>query len=244
VTVAGPPVRTPPMSREQAASWHGLLDLRERVPTGWTLVGGQLVHLHCAERDHHPERPADDVDTVVDVRAAATMLDRFTRALRDLGFGPETSGDGLQHRWRRGSAQIDVLLPDGVGERAAARHGAGGAPTLPMPGGTQALARSEPVRVELEGRTGMVHRPNLVGALVRKAAAHTTADAGRAGHRLDFVTLAALVGRQDFRGAQLNHKDRKRLGDMLAACRADPLAMEPCHAAASLERLGRAAGPG
>jgi hypothetical protein len=232
------------MSAEQAASWHGLLDLHERVPTGWTLVGGQLVHLHCAERDHHPERPTDDIDAVVDVRAAADMLHTFTLALRDLGFRPDTSGTGLQHRWRRDSAQIDVLLPDGVGERAAARPGAGGAPTLPTPGGTQALARSEAVRVDLDGRVGTVHRPHLVGALVMKAAAHTTADAGRARHRLDFVTLAALVGRDDFRTVQLTNKDRKRLGDMLAACEADPLALEPGHAASSLQRLRRAAGLG
>lgn len=232
----------PPMSAEQAASWHGLLDLHERVPTGWTLVGGQLVHLHCAERDHHPERPTDDIDAVVDVRAAPDMLTTFTRALRDLGFFPETSGEGLQHRWRRDQAQIDVLLPDGVGERAASRPGAGGAPTLPTPGGTQALARSAPVRVALGGRVGVVHRPSLVGALVMKAAAHTTVGAGRGRHRLDFVTLAALVARDDFRTTELNHKDRKRLDDMVAACWADPVAMEPRHAATSLERLQRAVG--
>lgn len=38
----------------QTASWHALLDLYERHPEGWTLVGGQMVHLHCAERDYSP----------------------------------------------------------------------------------------------------------------------------------------------------------------------------------------------
>lgn len=237
------PVSLPPMPQAQAASWHGLLDLHERVPTGWTLVGGQLVHLHCAERNHQPERPTDDIDAVVDVRAARDMLTTFTRALLDLGFSPDISGDGLQHRWRRDQAQIDVLLPDGVGERAAGRPGAGGAPSLPTPGGTQALARSGPVRVDLEGRAGVVRRPNLVGALVMKAAAHTAAgDAGRGRHRLDFVTLAALVARDDFRTTPPTRKDRRRLGDMLVACRADPVAMEAGRAAADLDRLAQAAG--
>jgi hypothetical protein len=73
------------MSAGQAASWHGLMDLHEKVPAGWTLVGGQLVHLHCAERGEHRERPTDDIDTVVDVRAmepqhAADSLDRLERA--------------------------------------------------------------------------------------------------------------------------------------------------------------------
>jgi hypothetical protein len=77
------PVVMSVMSAGQAASWHGLMDLHEKVPAGWTLVGGQLVHLHCAE---HRERPTDDIDTVVDVRAASDMLDTFAQALLDLDF--------------------------------------------------------------------------------------------------------------------------------------------------------------
>lgn len=64
----------PPMPPEQTASWMGLLDLLERLADGWTLIGGQLVHLHCAERGHCPVRPTNDADTVIDVRADPTML--------------------------------------------------------------------------------------------------------------------------------------------------------------------------
>ena len=42
----------PPMLAAQTASWHALMDLYGRHPEGWTLVGGQMVHLHCAERDY------------------------------------------------------------------------------------------------------------------------------------------------------------------------------------------------
>lgn len=73
------------------------------------------------------------------------MLTIFTGALRDMGFTPDISGDGIQHGWRRDLAQMDVLLPDGIGERAAHRPGAGGAPTISSPGTTQALNRSGPV---------------------------------------------------------------------------------------------------
>lgn len=54
----------PSMSRAQAEAWSALLDLSERLPTGWTLVGGQMVHLHCSERGVAPTRPTDDVDAV------------------------------------------------------------------------------------------------------------------------------------------------------------------------------------
>lgn len=36
------------LNDKQTASWHALLDLYEAHPTGWTLVGGQMVHLWCA----------------------------------------------------------------------------------------------------------------------------------------------------------------------------------------------------
>ena len=238
---ANSPVVMPVLSDEQSASWHGLMDLYEKLPAGWTMVGGQLVHLHCAERGEFPERPTDDIDAVVDVRADPLMLKAFTQALVDLDFQPDTSGEELQHRWRRGKAQIDVLLPDGVGERAASRRGVGGAPTLPTPGGTQALNRSQPVAVEVDGRNGTVLRPDLVGALVTKAAAHGVGDAGRGRHRLDFVTLASLIGRRDFEAANLKPKDRRRLRDMVEACRKDPIAMEIASAEDSLARLERAA---
>ena len=195
------PVALPAMTGAQAASWHALMDLHERLPDHWTLVGGQMVHLHCAEHGVSPERPTEDADTVLDVRAAPDMLAHFTGALEDLGFKPDMSGEGLQHRWRRPAdqAQIDVLLPDGVGKRAAFRQGVGGAPTLETPGGSQALARSESVTVIVEARTGEVRRPNLIGALVMKAAAHSAVgDSGKARHRRDFVTLAGLVAARDF----------------------------------------------
>lgn len=231
------------MSSAQAASWAGLMDLHENLDDGWTLVGGQLVHLLCAERGSSPERPTDDIDAVVDVRAAQSMLETFTQLLLDLGFAPDTSGGGLQHRWRRGEAQVDVLLPDGVGERAASRPGAGGAPTLPTPGGTQALARSESVAVVVDDRVGVVRRPNLVGALVMKAAAHTAVgDAARGRHRVDFVCLAALIAARDVRDVELNPKDRRRIRDMAAACRLDQRAMAVEGAWVALERLERAAG--
>jgi hypothetical protein len=43
------------MTRAQEAAWLGLLDLSERLPDAeWTLIGGQMVHLHCAERGYMP----------------------------------------------------------------------------------------------------------------------------------------------------------------------------------------------
>jgi hypothetical protein len=213
----------PAMPAEQTASWLGLLDLYERLDTGWTLIGGQLVHLHCAERGESPVRPTNDADTVVDVRADPKMLHKFTEVLVGLGFASAgISAEGHEHRWTRGAATIDVLLPEGIGERARLRRGVFGSPSLSTGGGTQALARSETVSVTVDGREGSVRRPNLVGSLIAKAAAHGNAgDRNVRRHREDFVALASLVAASDFREAGLTKADRGRIRIIVEAIRAD-----------------------
>jgi hypothetical protein len=213
----------PAMPPEQTSSWCGLLDLYERLDSGWTLIGGQLVHLHCAERGQFPVRPTNDVDTVVDVRADPQMLHVFSEALVDLGFtSAGVSAEGLEHRWRRDNATIDVLLPEGVGERARLRSGVTGSPSLSTEGGSQALRRSETVPVTVDGREGFVLRPNLVGALISKSAAHANVgDRDRRRHRQDFLVLARLITASDFRSEELTKTDRRRLGAIVTALEAD-----------------------
>ena len=227
----------PAMPEEQTASWLALLELYDVLAQGWTLIGGQLVHLHCAERGQFPERATNDADTVVDVRADPTILHTFTKALTDLGFrSAGISAEGRQHRWVRDKASLDVLLPEGIGERASAREGVTGSPTQ---GGTQALARSEVVAVTVDGREGFVRRPNLVGALVVKAAAHTNVgDHDLRRHRRDFLVLAGLITASDFGNEQLSKKDRQRLKGMLTAIDKDrELTLEISGAADSIARL-------
>lgn len=234
----------PTMPPEQTASWLGVLDLYDHLPEGWTLIGGQLVHLLCAERGKVPDRPTNDADTVIDVRADPTILRTFTKTLMDLGFkSAGISAEGHQHRWVRGKASIDVLLPEGVGERASERQGVTGSPTLPTQGGTQALRRSEVVTVTVEGREGFVRRPNLVGALVVKAAAHTNVgDQDPRRHRRDFLVLAGLITAGDFASVQLTKKDRQRLRGIVTAIEADrQLVLETPGVAEAIARLRLAA---
>ncbi len=167
-------VTLPPLATAQEESWSGLLDVAERVPTGWCLIGGQLVHLHCWERDAAPNRPTNDVDTVLDVRTTPKILKTFTSALLDLGFSPDgESWEGHQHRWTREKATIDVLIATNLGEQAGSRKGVMGGTTLETPGGQAALDRSERVTIILGNRKGIINQPNLLGAILVKSAAYT-----------------------------------------------------------------------
>ncbi|NRQ49517.1 hypothetical protein [Aeromicrobium stalagmiti] len=228
-------VQMPAMAAEQATSWHALMDIQERYPDSWTLVGGQMVHLHCAERGASPVRPTDDADALLDVRAHPAILFDFTARLEDVGFvADQPTPEGHQHRWRKGRAQIDVLIPSGIGRRATRRTGVSGSTTLETPGSTQALNRSERIEVSVEGRSGVMRRPNLVGALVCKAAAHTLQDQrGRGRHRRDFALLATLLAATDLREAAVSTSDRKYLRPMLEQVLTDPQAL---HVAEDVQR--------
>jgi hypothetical protein len=170
----------------------------------------------------------------------------------DAGSGPRIgfaaagiSAEGLEHRWIRGEASSDVLLPDGIGERARQRLGVTGSPTIPTAGGTQALQRSETIAVMVDGREGSVRWANLVGALVGKAAALSNAgDPGLGRNRRDFVILACLLTARDFRGEELTTKGGQRLRAMVAAVQKDlALLLEVLNVEVSLNRLVTAAGP-
>ncbi|MDY7541798.1 hypothetical protein [Cryobacterium sp. 5B3] len=186
-------IEMPALGNKSSLAWHALFDLAEKVPNNWCLVGGQMVHLWCISRGIAPNRPTDDADAVLDVRAQPTILLQVTKALVAIGF--ETAGqspEGHQHRWVRGDATVDLLIPENVGERAAARRGVTGGTTLEARGSTQALERAELVTVSHEGRQAQIWRPSLLGALVLKAAAYTVPlDMGVKRHLIDFAVLHA-----------------------------------------------------
>lgn len=207
----------PAMVPAQEQGWLALLQISERMPSGWALVGGQLTHLHCAERGVTPPRPTTDLDAVMDVRQHPNSLMDFTTVLVDLGFESDgVSPEGFQHRFKRGDALIDVLIPRHLGERAEMRPGATGSPTIPAPGSQQALHRTERVEVDVAGTVGSVLRPNLLGALVAKASTtQIIIDKNPTRHIEDFCVLASMLSASDLR-AEMDKLDLDRLGNMVA----------------------------
>jgi hypothetical protein len=230
----------PAMAPQQEASWHGLFRLAERVSEGWTLIGGQMVHLHCAEHGVDPYRSTPDIDTVLDVRGVPKILMEVTSALQEAGFVAKgvTAGE-KQHRWEesKSSAIIDVLIPEGLG-RAADYQGAGGFPGLPTPGAQLALKRSETVIVDVAGATGAVRRPSLLGACIAKAAAYSvTVESNREKHLDDIALLASMLSARDLRRAGLAKSERRYLRGALPDARTHYAVPRMDGAAEGLDRL-------
>jgi len=154
------------------AIWEQLIRLTSLRPAGWTLVGAQMVALHGHEHGKVPPRGTTDADVLVNVRAVQDATESFSRLLVDQQFRLDgVSPEGIGHRFSNGTVKIDVLAPDGLDKRRSRLTTVPPARTVRVPGGTQALQRTELVDVRLGELSGQVPRPNLLGAILIKARA-------------------------------------------------------------------------
>jgi hypothetical protein len=206
------------LTEEELCVWHTLLGLYESIPSGWALVGGQMVHVHCWQRGVEPPRVTTDADLIVDLRADRQSLTRISDYLARFGYEEVgRSPANIGHRCIRDRAVIDLLIPEGLSERAAQATTVTGARTVQVPGGTQALDRAQVVAVELDDRRGYVIRPSLLGALVGKAAAlEIPVDPGRERHVSDFATLTSLIDDPIGMRVLVKPKDKMRVARMIA----------------------------
>jgi len=185
-------ITLPPMAAPVDQLWHVLLDLGERLTLPWTIVGGQMVLLHAIEHGEAPPQISQDGDVVADIRAQPGALGVVVDELTSLAFELEgISADGIGHRYVRAAEPrpvvVDVLAPEGLGGKVDLTTTPPGR-TLEIPGGTQALNRTERVDVIHEGRRGSVPRPGLLAAIVAKAAATGLPNPGR--HYRDLLCCA------------------------------------------------------
>ena len=204
------PVELPVLPGIDERLWLALIELTRAHEHTWTLIGGQMVLLHALENGAPPSRVSTDLDVVVNARIASGAVREFAADLEARGF--ESAGispQGIAHRYVRDGVSIDVLAPEGLGKRTDLTTTSPGR-TLTVPGGTQALRRTEMVPVEFRGQTGRAPRPSLLGAIICKACAVEVDDVPDA-QRADLALLLSLVKDPLAMAAELQGKDRQRL---------------------------------
>jgi hypothetical protein len=152
--------------------WLTLLMLAERE-RHWTLIGARMVELHVRENRRVEFRVSLDADALGEARRKPSAVTRLSQILLDEGFElDEPSAFGLAHRFVADGVEIDVLAPENLGRRAEhAKTTIPPAHTVEVPGGRQALARTEWVEIKVDGTRGVLPRPNLLGAILIKARA-------------------------------------------------------------------------
>jgi len=190
------------------AVWDALLDLASRQPTGWTLVGAQMVALHGRERGRVPPRGTVDADVLVDVRIVENATARFSKLLVDSGYELEgVDAFGVGHRFTDGRVKIDVLAPDGLERGKAHLTTIPPARTISVPGGTQALGLSRLVDIKRGSRTGQISCPDLLGAILLKARAVEVDDVPES-QLSDLAFLLGLVEDPRQLASQFQGKER------------------------------------
>lgn len=119
---------------------------------------------------------------------------------------------GVGHAFTKGGVEIDLLAPEHLGPRSeSARTTVRGAGTVEVPGGRQALARSEMVAVRIADREGLLPRPDLLGAILLKTRAVDVDDVPE-NQRGDLALLLSLVPDPDALRLQLRGRERQWLG--------------------------------
>lgn len=195
------PIEIRPLEDAERGLWQATSELAEALPPGsWTLIGAQMVFLIAYEHGLPLGRTSGDIDVMMDIRALTGATQAASITLEGLGYQLDPpSPDGRAHRFRRGDAVVDVLAPDGAGRRASLLTVPPGR-TIAVPGGSQALARSRRVPVQLDGRIVDVPCPSVLGAILIKArAVDVAADPDK--HRRDLaLLLAALDDPRSLRG--------------------------------------------
>ena len=206
-----------------APPWPLVIEVAATLPeSSWVLVGGLMVQLHARAAGVADVRPTHDVDALVDVMAAGVSMAAVAALLIGSGFEVVEPGwpDSPVHRLRRGGDVIDVLVADHLPQRSRLRlhrH-----PLMAVDGGAQALARSQKMVIEHDGVTTELTVPDLLGALVLKAAAHMADSRDRDRHMRDSALLASLITDHRRELARLQGSDRKRLRHLRDAL-SDPL---------------------
>jgi len=196
--------------------WAAVGDLVQRLPEQWVLIGGLMVQLHALEHGASQVRPTSDIDVLGQARPR-TALSAIDAALRDEGFEPVLPDlDGYARRYDRRGLSVDLLAPDGI--RPPPELGAG-RKAIGVPGGSQALARSETVTVTANGRSFELRRPTLLGAVLIKARSlmvHRDWET----QREDLLALLAIIEDPRQMATELRQSERRWL--RIAEQRLDP----------------------
>jgi hypothetical protein len=208
----------------------------ERV--GWCLVGGLMVALFAIEAGQI-QRPTTDIDVVGDARQRPSGTQRVAERIVALGGVPHETGglDGERgFRFEVDGQVVDVLGPDGLSTPPLT---IGQSQTIEVPGGTQALNRTETVELVIDGRHVPVRRPTLIGAILLKARSLAVHDRPE-DQREDLITLLGLLSDPRSAAAALGKHEvawlrriERRLGldDPDLEARLDPARLQIARAA-------------
>jgi hypothetical protein len=170
-----------------------------------------MVDIHARLAGVAPVRVTNDVDLLLDLLTRRASVSSIVADLEGLGFALQEPGwpDAPFHRLRRGGDVIDILVPDHLPKHVRPRILRRS--IMPIEGGAQALERTMEVHIVHNDARFLVTVPDLLGALILKAAAAVKDNRDTDRHVFDAAFLAALITDHRWERSRLHGSDRKRL---------------------------------
>jgi len=188
-----PRIEIDALDPEAMALWRTVAKLAAALGDDreWCLVGGLMVALFAIEGGQR-QRATNDIDILADARARPSGTVWAAGVLHDEGATVRQGemGADMGFRFDLDGQIVDVLAPDGLG--GAGAKTAAKLKTIQIPGGTQALTRTEVVDLVIDGDIVAVRRPTLIGALLLKARA-VRVSSHPEDQRYDVITLLTLL---------------------------------------------------
>jgi hypothetical protein len=174
--------------------WRAVVKIAEVLGRDrrWCLVGGLMVALFAIEA-RQAQRATGDIDVLADARARPSGTAWASARLKALGatlHEPDCTEGERGFRFDLDGQIVDVLAPDGLGRTGAVTTGK--LQTIQIPGGSQALARTEVVEIAVEDKAAEIRRPKLIAAILLKARALSVHSRPH-DQRHDLVTLLSLL---------------------------------------------------
>jgi len=138
---------------------------------GWCLVGGLMVQLFAHDASQGV-RPTNDVDILTDARLRPSATKMLAEKLQSLG-GQMQAPSGIDHtdgyQFLVDGELVEILAPEGLSASTPPLT-LGKLEAIRIPGGTQALRRTEEVDIVIgSGHPVRLRRPTLLGAILLKA---------------------------------------------------------------------------
>jgi hypothetical protein len=160
------PIVIDALDPETMALWRTVAKIAQALDdqdVRWCLVGGLMVALFAIEAGQI-SRPTADIDILGDARQRPSATESITGQLTQLGATRHEIGGFESEKGFRFAIDgqiVDVLAPDGLGRPAMTEAQF---QTIQIPGGSQALNRTETVIVVIDDQPISLHRPTLTGA--------------------------------------------------------------------------------
>jgi hypothetical protein len=225
--------------------WSLALDLAQALgpEREWSLIGGLMVQLHGLEHDDQL-RPTVDIDLLGGARQPPAMTEEIASLINERGAKvamPPRSDPEVGYRFELDGEIIEILGPDGLRNDPKTL---GRLTTFQVPGGTQALRRTEVVLVSLRDSSPIaVRRPSLLGAILIKARVVAKRRKEKFdSDRQDLIRLLSYVEdpRDLARVEQLKPTEKKWLRKVERALFFDDAALPALFPAAVLQRAQQA----